>query len=275
MSGNMSNVISIVTKPDLTDLQMAHQILENPGIAMKIANLIGSPIEQGVKILPDKINQKIHQITSFSVGKALNVAVKTLPKKRSRPFPHRLYTGTAMGMGALGGLAGLPSLALELPVTTALLLRAIADVAQQEGEQLDDIESRLACMEVFALGGISKEDDAAETGYYGVRVGLSVLFNQASQYISMHGMSQKGAPVLVSLIGSISSRFGAVISQKTALQMLPIAGSLGGAAINGLFMEHFKEMALGHFIMRRLERKYGQDMIHTLYNGLSVPAENF
>ena len=267
-----SNVVSIVTKTDLTDLYKAHHILENPSFAMRLASVVGSPVELGVKMLPDGISQKIHQITTLSVEKTFNVAVLTLPKKRLRPLPHRLYTGTAIGMGALGGLAGLPSLAVELPITTTLLLRAIADVAQQEGEQLDDIESRLACMEVFALGGISKEDDAAETGYYGVRFGLSTLFNQATQYISVHGMSQKGAPVLVSLISSISSRFGAVISQKTALQMLPIAGAVGGAAVNGLFMEHFKEMAQGHFTMRRLEKKYGQDMVHTLYNGLGVPG---
>jgi len=266
----MSNVFSIVTDTDLVDLHRAHHILENPSLAMRFTHLIGSPIEQGVKILPDKIHQGIHQLTSLSLEKTLNVAVRTLPKNSIRPLRHRLYTGTAIGMGAISGFAGLPALALELPVTTMILFRAIADIAQREGEQLDEVESRLACMEVFALGAAAKEDDAAETGYYGVRVGFSMLLNQAAQYISVHGVSQKGAPILVSLISSIGSRFGVVVSQKTALQMLPIAGSVSGAAINGLFMEHFKEMAQGHFTMRRLERKYGQEMIHTLYNGLGV-----
>jgi len=265
----MSIVISTLSKPDLSDLQKAHEVLENPSIAAKLANLVGSPIEQGIKILPEGWYQRIHQATTLSVEKTLDIAVQSLPKNRDRALPHKFYTGTAIGVGALSGLMGLPALLVELPISTALLLRAIADIAHQEGEQLDDIESRLACMEVFALGGISKEDNAAETGYYGVRIALATTFSQAAQYIAVHGVSQKGAPILVSMVSAITARFGAGISQKAALQFLPIAGAVGGASINGLFMEHFKSMAHGHFTLRRLERKYGKDMIYDEYQRLA------
>jgi hypothetical protein len=66
--------------------------------------------------------------------------------------------------GAVGGFFGLPALALELPVSTTLLLRAIADIARSEGEPIKSTESRLACLEVFALGGNSRSDDATESG---------------------------------------------------------------------------------------------------------------
>lgn len=266
---DMSVAISTLSEPDLADLQKAHEILENPSIAARFSNLVGSPIEQGIKILPESWNQRIHQATTLSIEKALDTAIQSLPKNQNRVLPHKLYTGTAIGVGALSGLAGLPALLIELPVSTTLLLRAIADIARQEGEQLDDIESRLACMEVFALGGIPKEDDAAETGYYGLRIALATTLSQAAQYITVHGVAQKGAPALVSIISAISTRFGASISQKAALQFLPLVGAIGGASINGLFMGHFKSIAHGHFTLRRLERKYGKNNIYDEYQRLT------
>jgi hypothetical protein len=57
--------------------------------------------------------------------------------------------------GAIGGAFGLTALAVELPLSTAIMLRSIADIARSEGEDLTMVESRLACLEVFALGGRS------------------------------------------------------------------------------------------------------------------------
>ena len=34
-------------------------------------------------------------------------------------------------------------------------------------------------------------------------------------------------------------------------------GAAGGGAVNVLFMNHFQQMARGHFTVRRLERAYG------------------
>lgn len=265
----MTTSLSTFSESDFKDLQRAHEILENPSIAAKLANLVGSPIEQSMNILPTDWYERIHQVTALSIEKALRVAVDSLPNKRARNLPHRFYTSTAMGVGAIGGFMGLPALAIELPLSTTLLLRAIADVAQQEGEELNDMDSRMACMEVFALGGISSEDDAAETGYYGARIALAMTFSHASQYIAAHGLSHHGAPALVSLMSAVTTRFGAAVSQKTALQVLPVAGAIGGAAINGLFMGHFKSMAHGHFTLRRLERKYGETHVRSEYERLN------
>ena len=46
-------------KNDLNDLKKAKKILENPGLAAKITDLIGTPIEKGFKLLPDNWNTKI------------------------------------------------------------------------------------------------------------------------------------------------------------------------------------------------------------------------
>jgi len=47
--------------------------------------------------------------------------------------------------------------------------------------------------------------------------------------------------------------------------MMPILGAVGGALINLLFINHFQSAARGHFIVRRLERKYGEELVKREY----------
>ncbi|MCJ7786409.1 MAG: EcsC family protein [Desulfobacterales bacterium] len=47
--------------------------------------------------------------------------------------------------------------------------------------------------------------------------------------------------------------------------MMPILGAVGGALINLLFISHFQSAARGHFIVRRLERKYGEEILRREY----------
>jgi hypothetical protein len=167
--------------------------------------------------------------------------------------------------GAVGGAGGFLALPIELPVSTVIMMRSIANIAASEGEDLDQIESRLACLEVFALGGRTARDDASETAYYVVRAALTQAIREAATYISERGFAHKGAPALVRLIGAIASRFGIVVSEKAAAQAVPLVGAAAGAAVNLVFTEHFQNMAHGHFTIRRLERKYGPEVVREAY----------
>ena len=40
------------------------------------------------------------------------------------------------------------------------------------------------------------------------------------------------------------------------------------AAVNVLFINHFQDMATGHFTVRRLERKYGPEAVKEVYAAL-------
>ncbi len=171
------------------------------------------------------------------------------------PYYHDLGIGTSVA----GGLFGLPGLLVELPITTTLMLSAIADIARSEGEDIHSVEARLACMEVFALGGRSEEDDAADTGYYGLRLALALPVSAAARHLRRHGLNA-GGPTLIDLITVISSRFGVTVSEKAAAQLVPL-----GAAVNSVFIHHFQSMARHHFTIRRLERKYGPELVRRAY----------
>jgi hypothetical protein len=167
--------------------------------------------------------------------------------------------------GAIGGFLGLPGLIVELPVSTTLMLRSIADIARSEGEDLSSVDARLACVTVFALGGRSKGDNASETAYYAVRAAMTRALSEAAEFIAQRGIAEEGTPIVIRAIANLASRFGIIVTDKLAAEMVPILGALGGASINLLFINHFQAAARGHFTVRRLERKYSREFIKEEY----------
>lgn len=188
------------------------------------------------------------------------------PIARDRRNRHKLLGATS---GALGGFFGLPGMLVELPISTTLMLRSVAHVAQQEGEDLADLEARMACIQVFAFGGRAVTDNAAETGYYAVRLMLAYHFSSLTERAAERLALEHSLPATVNIVRGIAARFGLVISEKAAAQTVPFLGAAGGALINTMFMQHYQDMARGHFVLRRLERSYGQKAVQKAYEGLT------
>ncbi len=259
-----------LSNEDRDDLRYAKMLLENPSLAARISNQLGSPIEKGFKHLPAKWKSAVHKATEKSLVKALRVAIQTMNERIKPASSDKAHKMLVFATGAGGGTFGLPALAVELPVTTTIMLRSIADIARSEGEPIGLLETKLACLEVFALGGSSQSDDGAESGYFVVRAALARAIAEATQYIAEKGLAQKGAPVLVRFIAALASRFGIIVSEKVAAQAIPLIGAAGGALINTIFIDHFQSVARGHFIVRRLERAYGKDLIRQEYDQLDA-----
>ncbi|MBW2193090.1 MAG: EcsC family protein [Deltaproteobacteria bacterium] len=257
-----------ISSQDLKDLGYARALLENPGLAAKITALIGTPIEKGFKLLPEKWSDAVNSGTRTALEKALKFAVLTMDDRTGQASSDKFHKMIVAATGGAGGAFGLPALSVELPISTTVMLRSIADIARSEGEQIKDLDVKLACLEVFALGGRSNRDDAAETGYFAVRSALSSALSEAAQHIAEKGLTRKGAPAIIRYISQIASRFGVNVSEKMAAQALPVFGAAGGALINTLFLDHFQDMARGHFIVRRLERTYGPEAVKAVYEKL-------
>lgn len=258
-----------LSNTELADLKRAKALLENPGIAAKLSSMVGSPIEKGMKMLPARWQKSVHTATEAALMKALDVAVSSLGKKKPLTSSDRLHKFAAAASGAAGGALGLVALAWELPVSTTVMLRSIADIAAAEGEDPRHLETKLACLMVFALGSTKdKSDNAAESGYFAARSALASAVTEAAKHLAQKGLGKSGGPALVRLIGLIASRFGIVVSEKAAAQAIPILGAAGGALINTIFIGHYQDMARGHFIVRRLEKVHGQEPVQEAYNRL-------
>jgi hypothetical protein len=257
-----------ISAEDLEDLYYAKSLLEYPSLAARITSFLGTPVEKAFRVLPARWSDIVSQVTQSVIGGALQMAVATLSDRgprRSWDAAHRILVTIT---GAAGGAFGLPALVIELPISTTIMLRSIADIARSEGERIRLPEGMLACLEVFALGGRAKSDDAAEVGYFAIRAALARTVSEAAQYLAERGVAEEGAPVIVRFITQVASRFGVVVSDKVAAQAVPILGAAGGAIINLLFIDHFQGMARGHFIVRRLERIYGAEVVRAEYERL-------
>ncbi len=253
---------------EMNDLKRSKTLLENPGLAAKISDFVGTPINTMLKKLPEPVIATVNDVARKSIEKALDVALFTMDKNEQEVSSNWLHKFAVGATGATGGLFGLPGLAIELPVSTTIMLRSIADIARSEGENLHSADAKLECLQVLALGGTSKNDDGTETGYFAARTALAKAVSEAAAHITKMGMSQHGTPAIVRLISQIAARFSIVVSEKAAAQAVPVVGALGGAVINTLFIDHFQDMGRGHFIVRRLERLHGQEEILRHYDSL-------
>lgn len=247
----------------LAELRWAYEHLEHPSLAARLSDLLASPVESGLKVLPVRWQKRVRRGAELAILRALKVALTSLDERTAGPSRDWAHKGLAVATGAVGGFFGPLAVLAELPVTTVLILRSIADVARSQGEDMSAMEAQIACVQVFGLGGRSVEDDAAEVGYYGLRISLGLHFERILEFAGgNHGIH---IPAAMNLARAIAARFGVVISDKAAVQLIPIAGAASGALLNYLFMQHYQDVARGHFIVRRLERLYGIDLVREVY----------
>ena len=277
-----------MSEADRAALRRAVAALEKPGLAARLSSAAGAPLDMIGRALPAPVTDMVARSTEGAMRTALRVALATLPDKRvagtgtaldtvsetatgrlgrwfgSSEAKHRTFAAVS---GAVGGAFGLATVAVELPVSTTLMLRSIAEIAREEGEDLADPESALACVQVFALGGRGGGGEAtvADSGYFAVRAALAKTMSEAARYAAHRSLLDSGAPALVRFSAQIAARFGIVVSQKVAAQAVPLLGAVGGATVNAAFMNHFQSTARGHFVVRRLERRYGRPAVRHAY----------
>lgn len=241
----------------------AVRTLETPGLAARLSAVAGAPLDMISRSLPAPVTDAVSRATEGAMRTALRVALATLPEAEKTIVPASAAGATAVPVlddlpvpaastagerfarflptgdfghkamaalsGAVGGAFGIATLPVELPVSTTLMLRSIAQIAREEGEDLSDPENALACVQVFALGGRSGAETAlTESGYFAVRAALAKTMSEAARYAGNRALLDEAAPALIRFSTQIAARFGLVVSQKVAAQAVPILGAVGG-----------------------------------------------
>jgi len=256
---------------DAIDLKNAVQLLENPSLGAKIAGVIGKPIEKAIALLPSKATETIGSAAQKAIHGALKLSLKTLdhhdPESGEEPpeasdWWHKAATATT---GAVGGAFGLLVLTIELPISTTIIMRSISDVARSEGANNRDLQTQLECVQILGFGGTSSSDDGTEIGYFAAREAMAKAVSAAAAHIAKNGLEKETAPAIVKLIIQVAERYSINVTEKAAAQLVPVIGAIGGAVINTVFIDHFQSMARGHFTVRRLEKKYGAELIRQKY----------
>jgi hypothetical protein len=268
-----------LSEQDLNALRRAKHQLESPALAMKLASVVGAPIEKLLSRIPAFANEKVSDATQAALRKCLSLALRTLGRRDDAKLlapdkPNNLLHKFAVATtGAAGGAFGLVALPIELPVTTTLMFRSICDIARSEGEDLNSVETQLQCLTVLGMGGTSSEDDDADLGYFFMRGALAQAVSKASSEVASKGFTTHGSAALLRLLNAIAARFSVQVSEQIAAKSIPAIGAVLGAMVNTVFIDHFQQVAHGHFTVRRLERQYGQPTIEAVYRTLDVALD--
>lgn len=283
-----------LTTDDLKFLDEAAAFFEDPGRVAKGLAWAGKPIEVMHDRLPEKAKTAIAIVTEAAIKKAFLAAVRTIPEKPDSEEPvgreqkeaesllsKRTHTGLATLTGVLGGLVGLPALAIELPITTVLILRAISDQARLYGHDLNDLETRLECLMVFTMGVPDNNADESAPGSKAAgaeRKPVANYFMTRASFVSvmkrtaatagafsakelLSSVEKGSAPIIVRMISSVAEKFQVRVSQKFLAESVPLLGALGGGALNYAFTDFFVTAARFHFRIRALEKKFGEEII--------------
>lgn len=275
---------SRLSRDDLAALERAMRELERTSLAIRLSAMLGWKGSALASIVPARVAEIANKAAGAAISTGLNLALRSLAGKPLRDR-RRMHMNIAVLAGAAGGAFGLSSLPVELPFSTTIMLRSIADIARAEGHDLTDPKAALACLEVFALGGrvgpdpyiasgASDSSGAAgvEAGYFAVRAILAKSVSDAAAYLAGRSIVSEAAPALARFVAQIGTHFGVAVSRKLVAQSIPLLGAAGGAAINYAFADHFQTVARGHFTVLRLERRYGARIIRAEYERLRKSA---
>lgn len=213
------------------------------GVLMQAVNFVGGQVEDGLKLLPKSVRGQIDGAARSALQKSYDLAAHSRGGSVGRAIgSDRMHRILGTISGALGGLGGLPTALLELPVATTIIFRAVQRVAQEHGEDPTTQETRLQCLAVFGAGAPGADDDGVDTAFIGARLSLT-------------GAAVNG------LIGKVAPRFATVLSQKLASQAVPVLGAVAGAGTNYAFVDYYVAVAHVHFGLRRLAREFGEDTV--------------
>jgi hypothetical protein len=264
---------NILSFKDSRDLTKAVCALEKNSLIKNLSEFTGRPIEEMLAKVPKPIKKQIERSVEQLTFKCLDLAIKSLENEleTNRNRFDSLYTGI---VGGLGGIFGMASLPIELPITTILLLRSIAVIARNQGENLSELESRLACIEVFALSK-SIKNDSSSISYYSSRAMLAKLSNDAIRIMSERGIAEISTATMGNMTAQTVTKYSALVSEKMLANAIPVVGAIGGATVNIIFLNYFKKLAEGHFTIRKLERIYGKEEVRLQFDLKLKELKNF
>lgn len=225
------------------------------GVLMQVVSFVGDQVEDGMKLLPERHRARLDTAAARALRASYDAAERSQGGLGRFVTTDRAHKTLASVTGALGGLGGLPTALIELPLATTVIFRAVQNIASEYGEDPTSPETRAECLQVFGKGGPGDQDDGVDTSFIGARLGLS-------------------GTAINTLISNVAPRFASVLGQKLASQTIPILGAAAGAGTNYTFVSYYTDIAHVHFGLRKLAREFGEDAVSNAYTKCLAKQES-
>ena len=107
--------------------------LERTSLAIRLSAIIGRQVSAIGSIIPANISEIANKAAEAAIRSVLNFSFRSLAKTPLRDR-RGMHKSLAVLAGAAGGAFGFSGLTVELPFSTTIMLRSIADIARGEGE---------------------------------------------------------------------------------------------------------------------------------------------
>ncbi|WP_171131439.1 MULTISPECIES: EcsC family protein [unclassified Ruegeria] len=228
----MQNVVlvhEIDAEAELDRLAACYQSAGGAGV--KLLNRLGGSAESLLSQLPEPVQAGLNGATESALWIAMHAA-----ESSRRAVPDQtpwVNTAVTTAMGAAGGFGGVSTALMELPATTAMLLRSIQGAAAREGFDPSEQGVKFDCIRVLSAAGPLAHDDGADAGFFSARLTLS-------------------GPTMQRLIAAVAPKLSVVLGQKLAAQSVPVLGALAGGGTNYVYTRYYQQVARVHFGLRRL-----------------------
>ncbi len=209
------------------------------GRLMTALEQAGRFVQMGLNRLPPDVQKMVAERAREGLELAFRTAILGFDAE-TRPDNCAAYRLGGALSGAVGGMGGLATTLAELPVTTGLIMRSVADIARGQGLDLRDPAVRTACVEVFAFGGPLEEDDDADIAFWATR-------------LAGQEKAQLKASVVV--------RYAPAMMTKLGAQAVPLVGAAVGAGLNLVYMDFYQRMARVVFALQPLEQAEGRGAV--------------
>lgn len=235
----------ITPKPPLTDearaaiAALAKRQNGAQGLLMALITRVGGQVESGLNALPQPVQTRLTALAKDALTRSYDMAQRSRALGPKSPRAHKV---AATMTGALGGVGGLATSAIELPIAITTIFRAVQHVAADHGFDPTAEDTRLECLQVFGAGAPGEDDDGIDTAFVGARLALT-------------GSAING------VIARIAPRVATVMGQKLASQTVPVLGALAGAGTNYAFADYYTEIAQVHFGLKRLAAQHDADQV--------------
>jgi hypothetical protein len=241
MPETLAGAASFLTPAEQDEMWRAAIVMaDSRGLMLRLTAMFGRRIE-ALRGRLSKTGERIGGQAWTELMQRFGLTAVPRIARPKHPRGNGAHKLAAAASGVASGFVGLPGVLFDIPFTTTTILRSIAEVARDSGEDLATEDTKRACLEVLAFGGPSSADDETEIGYWATRVGM----NHAA--VSL-------------LIRSAAGRFGLVISEKFLAQAVPVVGAVSGGALNYAFTDYYQSMAKVHFCLRALDRRTNQPL---------------
>ncbi|MFV0490725.1 MAG: EcsC family protein [Pseudorhodobacter sp.] len=228
---------------------LARRYARANGVIITLMNRLGGTLEERLEQLPAGLRGRVETVTSKALTRALSIAYHG---NKAPDLGPKAVPALAALTGAVGGAGGLATALAELPVTVTLIFHAILRAAEAEGFDAARPEVRAAALRVLSAGGPMTADDGINTAFLSMRLTIT-------------------GPMLHALLARVVPKFSITLSQKLALQAVPILGAVSGATLNATFLAHYRELAHIQFALMRLSALHGAEPVGELF-GAEIEA---